>query len=101
MSARIDEAQVRHVAHLSRLKLTDLQVQRFSRELSAILDYTAQLSELDTSEVEPTAHALPVVNVLREDDPRPSMAPALALGSAPQREQSFFRVPKVLDRDSA
>jgi aspartyl-tRNA(Asn)/glutamyl-tRNA(Gln) amidotransferase subunit C len=61
----------------------------------------AQLNELDTSEVEPTAHALPVINVFREDSPGPSIDPGLALDNAPQREQTFFRVPKVLDQDGA
>ncbi len=100
MSGTIDEAQVRHVAELARLKLTDEQVGQFTRELSAILDYVAQLNEVDTSQVEPTAHPLPLRNVVRDDRPAPSLDPAIALANAPQSEKTFFRVPKVLDQET-
>lgn len=101
MSAKIDEAQVRHIALLSRLNPTDDEVRLFSGQLSAILAYVDQLSEVDTSDVPPTAHALPVSNVFRVDEPRPSLRPDEALANAPQRDGSFFAVPKVLDQDSA
>lgn len=101
MSVRIDEQEVRHVAHLSRLRLGDQEIRRLSRELSAILDYMDQLNRLDTAEVEPTAHPLPVRNVFREDRTQESLGPDSALANAPQREGTFFRVPKVLDQDSA
>lgn len=101
MSTKIDEQQVRHVAHLARLKLSDDEVSRFSRDLSDILDYVDQLNRLDTEGVEPTAHPLPVRNVLRPDQVRESIDPEQAVGNAPQREGTFFRVPKVLDQDSA
>ena len=98
MSDKIDEQQVRHVAHLARLKLTDEQVDRLSAELSAILDYVDQLNRLDTDDVEPTAHPLPIRNVFRDDEVEPSLDPETALANAPQREGTFFRVPKVLDQ---
>ena len=101
MSERIDEQQVRHVALLARLKLSEQETARFSRELSAILDYFEQLNQLDTAEVAPTAHPLPICNVLRADEIRPSIDARAALANAPQQESGFFRVPKVLDHDSA
>ena len=97
MGTKIDEDQVRHVAHLARLRLTDDQVDRLSAELSAILDYVDQLNRLDTNDVEPTAHPLPIRNVFRDDQAQPSFDPETALANAPQRERTFFRVPKVLD----
>lgn len=101
MSTRIDERQVRHVAHLARLELTDEQVDRLSVELSAILDYVAQLDRVDTEGVEPTAHPLPIRNVLRDDRVSTSLDPQSALANAPDREGTFFRVPKVLDQGNA
>jgi aspartyl-tRNA(Asn)/glutamyl-tRNA(Gln) amidotransferase subunit C len=101
LSTRIDESLVRHIALLSRLNLTDAEVERFAAELSAIVGYVDQLSEVDTNDVSPTAHVLPVHNVLRTDEVRPSPGPDAVLGNAPQRQETFFRVPKVLDQDSA
>ncbi len=101
MAHKIDEAQVRHISHLSRLNPTDGEVRLFSEQLSAILEYVEQLDEVDTTDVPPTAHALPVQNVFRTDEPRRSLDPDQALANAPQREGSFFAVPKVLDQDSA
>jgi len=97
---KITEAEVRHIAHLSRLKPSDEEVARFSQQLSAILDYMEQLNEVDTADVPPTAHVLPIHNVFRPDEPRPGLTPEAALANAPQREQSFFVVPKVLDQAS-
>ena len=101
MARKIDEAQVRHISHLSRLNPTDDEVRLFSEQLSAILEYVEQLNEVETADVPPTAHALPVKNVFRTDEPRPGLAPDQALANAPHREGSFFVVPKVLDQDSA
>jgi len=100
MADRIDERQVRHVAVLSRLKLSEGEVATFSRQLSAMLEYVEKLNELDTSNVEPTVHAVPISNVLRDDEPEEPMAVDEALANAPQREGSFYRVPKVLDQES-
>ena len=98
MSTEIDEQQVRQVAHLSRIRLSDAEVSRLGSELSVILDYMGQLNQLDTDGVEPTAHPLPIRNVFRPDEPHPSIDPDDALANAPQREGTFFRVPKVLDQ---
>jgi len=95
--ALIDEAQVRHVAKLARLELSDEEVALFAGQLGAILQYFHQLQEVDTTGVEPMAHPLPVTNVLREDEPGPTFDPGTALANAPQREGSFFKVPPVLE----
>jgi len=100
MAKKIDEAQVRHIAHLARLKPSEDEVKLFSEQLSAIVEYVEKLNELDTSSVEPTAHALPIHNVFRDDVIVPSIGTENVLANAPQREGSFFAVPKVLEQDS-
>ncbi|MFQ6048011.1 MAG: Asp-tRNA(Asn)/Glu-tRNA(Gln) amidotransferase subunit GatC [Phycisphaerae bacterium] len=101
MAERIDEQQVRHIAMLSRLKLSDQELSLFTRQLSAILDYVQKLNELDTRQVEPTAHAVPIHNVFRDDEPDEPLGVDVALANAPQREGSFYKVPKVLEQESA
>ncbi|MHC4386711.1 MAG: Asp-tRNA(Asn)/Glu-tRNA(Gln) amidotransferase subunit GatC [Planctomycetota bacterium] len=100
MATKIDEAQVRRVALLSRLELSDAEVTQFSTQLSAIVEYIEKLNELDTDNVEPLAHCLPVHNVFREDVPRPSLSNDAALANAPEREDEYFKVPKILDDNS-
>ncbi len=100
MAETINEDTVRHIATLSRLKLSDEEVQEFTEELTAILSYINQLEEVDVTNVEPTAHAIAVSNVLRADEIKPSLAQEKALANAPAREGSFFKVPKVLDQDT-
>lgn len=101
MSGKISEQDVRHICLLARLKPSDEEVHRFSEQLSSILTYVEQLNEVDTTDVQPTAHALPVQNVFREDEPGQPLTPDEALANAPQRDGSFFAVPKVLEQDSA
>ena len=96
MARKIDEAQVRHIAMLGRLKPSEEEVRLFSEQLSDIVEYVEKLNELDTDNVEPTAHALPIHNVFREDEVADSLSPDQALANAPQRDGSFFAVPKVL-----
>lgn len=93
----IDEARVRHIAKLARLKLSDDEVRLFSDQLGQILDYVKQLESVDVSGIEPLAHPIDAANVLREDEPRASFDAERALQNAPQREGEFFRVPKVVD----
>lgn len=100
MAKKIDQDQVRKVAKLSRLELTEAEVQEFTGQLSAILDYVEKLNELDTTCVEPLAHCLPVSNILREDCPTESLGTERALANAPQRDDEFFKVPKILDDGS-
>lgn len=101
MAQKIDEAQVRHIGHLARLKPTEEEIHLFSEQLSAILEYVDQLGEVNTGDVPPTAHPLPVSNVFRDDSVCPSLATDAALANAPQRDGHFFAVPKVLDQESA
>lgn len=100
MTKKIDQIQVRKVAKLSRLELTDAEVEEFTGQLSAILDYVEKMNELDTTGVEPLAHCLPVSNVLREDSTKESLGTEKVLANAPQRDDEFFKVPKILDDGS-
>ena len=89
--------QVRWVAHLARLELSDDELATMTRQLSAILDYVNQLQQLNTDGVEPLAHALDVHNVFRADEPAPSLPVAAALANAPLRKGDFYGVPAVLE----
>jgi len=84
----------------SRLDLTDDEVQEFTGQLSAILDYVEKMNELDTTGVEPLAHCLPVSNILREDSAKESLGTEKVLANAPQSDDEFFKVPKILDDGS-
>jgi aspartyl-tRNA(Asn)/glutamyl-tRNA(Gln) amidotransferase subunit C len=89
----ISRQEVLHVAKLAHLDLTDEEVEKFSEQLSAILDAVSKVSELDLSDVPPTSHPLDLVNVWREDEPRPSLSLDDVFANAPAREDDFFRVP--------
>ena len=95
MSLTADD--VRKVAHLARLELSDAEVETMTRQLAAIVDYVDQLKQVPTDGVEPLAHALDVSNVFRADEPAPSLPVDEALANAPQRKGDFYRVPAVLD----
>ena len=97
MPPTIDQATVRRIARLARLKLSDDEIQLYAGQLARILAYMDQLEAVQTAEVEPLAQPLSLTNVLREDVPRPGVDPDIALCNAPEREGSFFRVPRVLD----
>ncbi|HMB32393.1 MAG TPA: Asp-tRNA(Asn)/Glu-tRNA(Gln) amidotransferase subunit GatC [Methylomirabilota bacterium] len=88
---------VEHVARLSRLALTDQEKERMRRELDGILSYIDKLRALDTADVPPTSHAVPMTNVMREDEPRPSLSQEEMLANAPERIGEFFRVPKIIE----
>jgi aspartyl-tRNA(Asn)/glutamyl-tRNA(Gln) amidotransferase subunit C len=89
----IDRDQVLHVARLARLKLSDDEVDRMAAELGSILESIERIDELDLSGVEPTSHVLALENVLRADEPRPSLERERALASAPDPAADGFRVP--------
>jgi aspartyl-tRNA(Asn)/glutamyl-tRNA(Gln) amidotransferase subunit C len=89
--------QVRWVAHLARLTLSEAELETMTRQLSAIVEYVNQLQQVNTDGVEPLAHALPVQNVFRDDEPAPSLPVADALANAPDRRDDFYGVPAVLD----
>lgn len=101
MSQRIDAEQVRKVAQLARLQLSESEIEEFTGQLGAILRYVEKMNELDTTGVEPLAHCLPIRNVFRADEVRPSLGVDRALANAPERDGSFFKVPKILDDNSA
>lgn len=98
---KVDQERVHHVARLSRLLIEERDVSSFVSELGSVLKYVEMLNELDTEEVQPTSHVLPMVNVLREDRARdPKEAEELSenlLRCAPDREGDFFKVPKILE----
>jgi len=96
MSRKIDIDLVRHVGVLSRIDLTDEQVEKFAAQLGAIIEAFDKLNELDTENVEPMAHAVEIRNVLADDVPGVSLSPAEALANAPQRDGDFFKVPRVI-----
>ena len=97
MSEKIDEAQVRKVAKLSRLDLTDGEIEEFTGQLEAILGYVDKMNQLNTEGVEPLAHCLPLSNCLRNDEIRDSLGADAILANAPQRDGDFFKVPRILD----
>lgn len=101
MAQKIDHAQVRKVAKLSRLDLTEAEIAEFASQLSAILDYMEKINELDTENVQPLAHCLPISNVFREDSVKESLGTEKTLANAPKRDGEFFKVPKILDDSSA
>ncbi|MGD8500957.1 MAG: Asp-tRNA(Asn)/Glu-tRNA(Gln) amidotransferase subunit GatC [Phycisphaerales bacterium] len=100
MAKKIDEAQVKKVAKLARLELAEAEVEEFAGQLSAILEYVEKMNELDTNNVEPLAHCLPISNVFRQDRVKESLGTEKALANAPQRDGEFFKVPKILDDSS-
>ncbi len=94
---KITREQVDHVARLARLGLSDEEREMMRAQLDAILAYIDKLNELDTREVEPTSHVIPMTNVFREDTVSPSLAQEEALANAPDRQDAFFRVPRILE----
>jgi aspartyl-tRNA(Asn)/glutamyl-tRNA(Gln) amidotransferase subunit C len=89
--------QVRWVAHLARLELSDPEIEAMTRDLSAILDYVNQLQQVNTDNIEPLAHPIELANVFRADEPCASLAVDAALANAPRRIDNFYGVPAVLD----
>jgi len=90
-------AEVEHIADLARLRLTEGEKARYRQQLSAILDYVAQLQALDTTGIPPTTSVLLPRSVLRLDEPRPGLATEALLSNAPQVDSDQFRVPPVLE----
>lgn len=96
MSEKLTDDQVRHVAKLGRLKLSDDQVHYFAEQLSHVLSYVEKLNEVDVEGVEPMAHPTDMTNRFRDDEPTPGIAVDAALHNAPAADPPFFKVPKVL-----
>jgi aspartyl-tRNA(Asn)/glutamyl-tRNA(Gln) amidotransferase subunit C len=96
MSDRLSHTDVEHVASLARLALSAEEVEQLTDQLAVILDHAEDVAALDLDGVEPTAHPLPLVNVLRPDDVRPCLDRDEVLAQAPAAEDGRFRVPRIL-----
>src|SRR5256885_10826774 len=99
MAETISTADVAHVAKLARLALTDDELARFTQQLGAVLEHADDVAALDTAGVPPTAHPLPLRNVLRDDVPRPGVDREEVLANAPAVEDRRFKVPPILGEE--
>ena len=93
----ITKKEVEHVAKLARLELTEEEKEKFTVQFSNILDYFNQLSEVNTENIEPMAHAIPMVNVMREDKVKLLYTRDELLANAPLEEDGFFKVPRITE----
>ncbi len=93
----ISREDVIHVARLARLALTDAELETMREQLNAILAHTDAHKAVDTAGIEPTSHAVPQFNVMRDDDPRPCFSVEEMLANAPDRDRDFFRVPRIIE----
>jgi aspartyl-tRNA(Asn)/glutamyl-tRNA(Gln) amidotransferase subunit C len=91
------EIDVKYVAHLARISLSPEESQKLGAQLGQILGYIEKLNQLDVSDVEPTAHAVPLVNITRPDEVRPSLSNEEALRNAPAKANGLFVVPKIVE----
>jgi len=94
---KITEQQVRSVAGLARLELSEQEVASLSRQLTELVDYFRALDELDTADIEATSHAVPLACPQRADEVRASIDRDAVLDQAPQRDREFFAVPRIID----
>jgi aspartyl-tRNA(Asn)/glutamyl-tRNA(Gln) amidotransferase subunit C len=93
----ISREDIEHVAFLARIGLTDDEKATLQEQLSSILEHMRTINELDTSQIPPTAQVIPLRNVMRPDEPEPSLPAEQVLQNAPDREGAFFRVPHILE----
>ena len=91
----ITKKDVEHVANLARIKLSDEETEKFTKQLGDIIKYVDQLNEVDTTGIEPMAHPYPLVNVVREDLAEHKITKEELLKNAPEEENFFFKVPKI------
>ena len=99
-SGSITKDDVAHLARLARLALDDDEIARFGPQLDVILGAVSRISELDTADVPPTSHPLPMTNVTRADEARPGLTQTQALDMAPAAEDGRFRVPRILGEEA-
>ncbi|NGY93440.1 Asp-tRNA(Asn)/Glu-tRNA(Gln) amidotransferase subunit GatC [Bacillus megaterium] len=95
--SRISVDQVKHVANLARLAVTDDEAELFTKQLDAIITYAEQLDELDTTNVKPTSHVLDMKNVMREDKPAKGLPIEDVVRNAPDHKDGYIRVPTILE----
>jgi aspartyl-tRNA(Asn)/glutamyl-tRNA(Gln) amidotransferase subunit C len=93
----IAKKDVEYIARLARLKLSEKEKEQFTHQLKRIIDYVAKLEELDTGKIEPTAHVLPLKNVMRKDEVRPSIERETVLKLAPKVEKGLIKVPRIIE----
>lgn len=93
----IDRAAVDHIARLARLDLSDAERSRMETELAQILGHAERIQSLDLDDVEPTSHSIPLSNVTRPDEVRPSLTQEEALQNAPESEDGRFKVPRIIE----
>ncbi|HWR88841.1 MAG TPA: Asp-tRNA(Asn)/Glu-tRNA(Gln) amidotransferase subunit GatC [Dissulfurispiraceae bacterium] len=94
---KITREEVFHISQLSRLHLSEGEIDAFGGQLNTILEYVEQLNGLDTAGVEPTSHVLPLSNVMRDDEVRASLPVGEALKNGPDATERFYRVPKIIE----
>jgi aspartyl-tRNA(Asn)/glutamyl-tRNA(Gln) amidotransferase subunit C len=92
----IGREEVEHVAWLARLELSEEEKERFSKQLGQVLEHASKIKEVDTSDVLPTSHSLPLKNVFREDKVEESLSQEETLANAPKKEKGAFLVPKII-----
>jgi aspartyl-tRNA(Asn)/glutamyl-tRNA(Gln) amidotransferase subunit C len=97
LGMKITREEVEHVALLARLKFEEEEKERFTTQLNSILAYMEKLGRLDTQGVEPTFHAVAQTNAFRDDAVGPSLPRDLSLSNAPEKDNGFFRVPKIIE----
>mgnify|MGYP003462317847 FL=1 len=95
--SRISKEDVKHVAHLARLAVTEEETEQMTKELDAIITFAELLNEVDTTNVQPTTHVLNMVNVLREDKAKPGLPVDEVIKNAPDHEDGLIRVPSIID----
>jgi aspartyl-tRNA(Asn)/glutamyl-tRNA(Gln) amidotransferase subunit C len=93
----ISRDDLKYVAHLARLNLSEKEIEHFTVQLEGILKYINKLKQVDVSNVEPTSHVFPQKNVYRQDELKPSLPIKEALKNAPAKEGDFFKVPKIIE----
>jgi aspartyl-tRNA(Asn)/glutamyl-tRNA(Gln) amidotransferase subunit C len=98
--AAISRDEVAHLARLSRLAVTDDELDLFAGQLDVILQAVARVGEVAAADIPPTSHSVPLTNVFRDDVVRPSLSQAEALSGAPDAAQGRFRVPRILDEEA-
>jgi aspartyl-tRNA(Asn)/glutamyl-tRNA(Gln) amidotransferase subunit C len=98
--AAISREEVAHLAHLSRLAVTNEELDKFAGQLDVILQSVARIGEVAADDIPPTSHSVPLTNVYRDDEPRPSLTQEEALSGAPDAYEGRFRVPRILDEEA-
>lgn len=93
------EIDVEHVARLARLALTDEERERFRSQLGVILEHAERVREVAAEDVQPTSHPIPMKNVLRDDEPEPTLSQEEALAGAPETEKGQFKVPRIVEME--